>query len=73
MLEYGVPGSGECAKLNHKPSPVFFFKKWVVETITKLGQPWLDDYSDTFIGCYQGSNQHYKKKRSFDIRLIIVN
>ena len=24
MLEYGVPGSGECAKPNHKPSPVFF-------------------------------------------------
>lgn len=21
MLEYGVPGSGECAKPNHKPSP----------------------------------------------------
>ena len=33
MLEYGVPGNGECAKPNHKPSPVFFFKKWVVETI----------------------------------------
>ena len=35
--------------------------KWVVETITKVGQPWLDDYSDTFIVCYQWSNQHYKK------------
>jgi hypothetical protein len=27
MLEYGVPGSGECAKPNHKPSPVFFFQE----------------------------------------------